>query len=124
ACSTQPDGPLEVIDPNASIPFADFGGVRSFQTREDGSLLLEGAAGRWYRATFLRSCPALRSAGMTIGVQSDPSGHVDRFSGVVVDGRYCPFRTLEEVIDPNSRATAAPSAAVESAAPLPPPAKK
>jgi hypothetical protein len=125
ACATQapkaPEPALEVVNPNASIPFASLGGIRSWSAREDGSLVIEGTAGRLYRATFMNNCSDIKFAGPAIAITTDPSGEADRFSSVLVNGRRCPFASLDEVIDPKSRASAAPSGSVEGGNLAPPP---
>jgi len=87
--------------PQASISFADFGSIRSFRPQGSDAVLLQGSHQRWYRATFFGSCPDLPFT-ESIGVMSDAGGSVDRFSGIVVRGRRCPFRTLVEIPDPNA----------------------
>lgn len=127
ACATAtapkaPEAPLTVVSEDASIPFVSLGGIKSWSARDDGSLLIEGASGRFYRATFMGPCRELKFAGPGIAITSDAAGSTDRFSRVLVNGQSCPFATLDEVIDPKSRASGAPTAPVEGAA-LPPPAR-
>lgn len=117
-----PEAPLTVVNENASIPFVSLGGIKSWSAREDGSLLIEGTTGRFYRATFMNNCSDLKFAGTGIAITSDAAGATDRFSRVLVNGRSCPFATLDEVIDPKSRASAAPTAPVEGAS-LPAPTR-
>jgi Family of unknown function (DUF6491) len=120
--SKAPEAPLTVVNENASIPFVSLGGIRSWSARDDGSLLIEGTSGRFYRATFMGPCRALKFAGPGIAITSEAAGQTDRFSKVLVNGQSCPFATLDEVIDPKSRASAAPTAPVEGAS-LPPPTR-
>jgi hypothetical protein len=90
-------------EPQASIPFADLGGIRNFRPGPDrNTLLLESQHRRWYLATFFGSCTEAQYA-ETIGVITNHAGSVDRFSGIIVDGRRCPFRSLVEVPDPDAR---------------------
>ncbi|NWG53813.1 MAG: hypothetical protein HXY28_08855 [Hydrogenophilaceae bacterium] len=99
--------------PQASIAFADFGSIRSFRPLGDDAVLLEGAHGRWYRATFFGSCPDLPFT-ESVAMDSDAAGRVDRFSAIIVRGRRCAFRTLVEVPDPDAAAEeAAPAEAEE-----------
>jgi hypothetical protein len=90
-------------EPQASIPFADLGGIRNFRPGPDRhTLLLESQRRKWYLATFFGSCSEVQYA-ETIGVITNHAGSVDRFSGIIVDGRRCPFRSLVEVPDPDAR---------------------
>ena len=115
-----PQPPLQVVNPNASIPFVDFQGIKSWERRQDGSLVLEGRNGRFYHATFFSPCTELAFSGTTIAINTGPLDSADRFSSIIVNGRTCQFSTLDEVIDPNSKASAAPTSPVEGSA-LPPP---
>jgi hypothetical protein len=111
ACATT-DGsqPTAPSAPEASIPFADFGGIRSFRPGPDDTLLLEGTTGRWYQATFFGPCHDVPYAEQ-IGVISGPGGRVDRFSGIIVRGQTCRFRSLVEIPDPDARPADAPAEA-------------
>lgn len=120
--SNPPEAPLTVVSEDASIPFVSLGGIKNWSAREDGSLLIEGTSGRFYRATFMGPCRALKFAGPGIAITSDAAGSTDRFSRVLVNGQSCPFATLDEVIDPKSRASGAPTAPVEGGS-LPPPTR-
>ncbi|MGE0828609.1 MAG: DUF6491 family protein [Hyphomonadaceae bacterium] len=103
ACATAPaETSAQGSAPEATIPFADFGGVQSFRPGDDNTLLLEGRGNRWYRATFFSPCREVRWA-QTIGIISDRMGSVDRFSGILVDGRQCRFRSLVEIPDPDAQ---------------------
>jgi hypothetical protein len=124
ACATPapkaPETPLKVVNPDASIPFVGFGAIRSWNVRDDGSLVMTSETGRTYRATFMGACPELKFAGPTLALKTGPVDRADRFSSIIVNGRTCNFATLDEVIDPKSQAKAAPSGAVQGQA-LPPP---
>ncbi|MBI1251192.1 MAG: hypothetical protein GC189_06955 [Alphaproteobacteria bacterium] len=85
----------------ASIPFADFGGIRDWRAGPENSLLIEGRTGHWYRATFFQNCTGLRFADV-LAIDQGPGNRVDRFSSVIVDGRRCNFRTLVEIPDPDA----------------------
>jgi hypothetical protein len=123
ACTTTPkppEQPVTVVRPDASIPFAGFGGIDSWQSRDDGSLILESRSHKFYHVTFIAPCPELRFAGPAIALKTGPIDTADRFSSIIVNGRTCQFATLDEVIDPKSKAVAAPAAAVEGRALSPP----
>lgn len=120
ACATPAAAPPEASvtagdedAPQASIPFADLGGIRNWRAGPENSLLIEGNTGHWYRATFFSRCTGLRFADV-IALESRPSSTVDRFSSVIVDGQRCAFRTLVEIPDPDEAAPAAQTPPVGS----------
>lgn len=115
SCATPDNGTggdaaaTEEAAPEASIPFANFGAIRTWRPGPDDTLLLQSTHGQWYRATFFGSCPDIRFT-EEIGVISDARGSVDRFSGILVRDRECRFRSLVEIADPAARTEAAPAA--------------
>jgi hypothetical protein len=116
ACASAPRaGSVADREQEASIPFADFGGIRSFRPGPNRTLLLEGLNRKWYQATFIGPCLDIPYA-ETIGVITNPAGDVDRFSGVIVRGRRCTFRSLVEIPDPSAAAGASAEAAAEQPA--------
>lgn len=106
ACAT--DGPAAppvtytVVKADDSIPFASTG-VRNFRVGKDEprSLLLEGPNRRWYRATLDASCRSSLPWEHAIGVKTDATDRFDRFSTVIIDGRRCQIRALDQIADPD-----------------------
>lgn len=86
----------------AVIHFADLGGIKDWRPGPDDSLFIEGRNGNWFRATFFGSCYEVKFAN-AIGFVTDPTGDLDKFSSILVDGRRCWFRTLERTTKPESR---------------------
>lgn len=83
----------------ASIPFANMGGIRNWRAVDDDTLYIEGRNGRWYRAELMMPCLGLNFA-QAIGFVVEPTGHFDRFSSIVVEGRQCHVRSLSESAGP------------------------
>ncbi len=69
--------------PEASIPFADHGGIWNWQADGDKGLWVQSNQRQWYYAKFLGPCIGLDYAN-SIGFDTRPMGTFDRFSAVVV----------------------------------------
>jgi|GEM_PF-618055 len=83
----------------ASIPFANMGGIRNWRAVDEDTLYIEGRNGKWYRAELMMPCLGLNFAD-AIGFVVEPTGHFDRFSSIVVEGRQCHVRSLTESAGP------------------------
>jgi len=79
-----------------TIPFADMGGIQDWRPIGTEGLLIEGHNHQWYKAEFFGPCIGLDYS-LAVGFVTDPSGHVDRFSSIIVDGQRCWFKSLEKV---------------------------
>lgn len=88
-----------VIEENARIPFGAHR-INSWRVGRDGSLLLRVGVNDWYRATLIGPCERDLRFEEFVVVQSPPGGGVDRFATAIVDGRRCPFQTLDRIADP------------------------
>jgi hypothetical protein len=89
--------PYTVVTENSRIPFVS--SVRGFRIGLDKSLILDGPAGKWYRVTLDRSCARDLPWEHAIAIR-DRTGSFDRFSTVIVDGRRCFVRAVDEIADP------------------------
>jgi hypothetical protein len=76
------------------IPFADLGNIRDWQSEDPNELYVQSANRNWYRITFWAPCNGLPFA-IGIGFVTDPTGHLDRYSSILVDGQRCWFKTFE-----------------------------
>ncbi len=93
-----------VIESDVTVPFADVR-IRDYQIGRDDSLILRAGVNRWYRATIWEPCASdLRWAYDRIGLDTHPSGSLDKFSTVIVRGRRCPIRTLDRIERPGPEA--------------------
>jgi len=99
ALATMSLGPAFAADtaakPQASIPFADHGGIWDWQADGTKGLWVQSNSRQWYYATFMGPCIGLDFAN-SVGFDTHPLGTFDRFSAVVVPrwGR-CQVQSLE-----------------------------
>jgi len=77
----------------ASIPFANNGGIRDFETNGDRGVWIEDRQRRWYYATFIGSCPRLDHA-MSIGFDTRGSSNFDKFGAIITRDDQCPISSL------------------------------
>lgn len=87
----------------ASIPFADLGGIEDWRANGDQGLWIRGRSKhQWYYAELLGHCSGL-SFRDAIGFVIEPYGSFDKFSSIVVEGRICPIKSLKESTPPPSK---------------------
>lgn len=89
--------------PQARIPFANSGGISSWQSAGRDAILLEGSGRKWYRAEVLGYCRDLDIA-TTIGFDTSPNGDFDSFSSLIVGGQRCPIKSLVRAAPPARKA--------------------
>lgn len=87
---------------NASIPFANRGGVRDWRAQGSDSVYFQDSHGQWYRAKLMGSATEL---GFTdfIGIDANPDGSLDKFSAIYVRGQKYPFESFVKVDGPPSK---------------------
>jgi hypothetical protein len=79
----------------ASIPFANQGGIRDWRADGTKGMWLEAAGGHWYYASFSSQCTSLPFA---TGVRfvPEPSGVLSRWSSIRLShNERCFFRNLQ-----------------------------
>ena len=77
----------------ASIPFANDGGIRDFETNGDRGIWIEDRQRRWYYASFIGPCPRLDHA-MSVGFDTRGSSNFDKFGAIVTRDDHCPISSL------------------------------
>jgi hypothetical protein len=83
----------------ASIPFANFGGIRDWRAVGDRTLYIQDRARDWYKATLMS--PALELPfTWAIGFDTGPIDRFDKFSSVVVRGQRYAVQSLVKVDGP------------------------
>ena len=98
-----------VLKEDASIPFA-LRRVTGYRVGKDRSLILD-VGPRWYRAELDSFCARDLRWTHRIGLLPGGIGSFDRFSRVIVDGRRCFVRSVDEIADPRPAERAAREAA-------------
>jgi len=87
----------------ASIPFANHGGIWDWQPDRDKGLWVQSNNRKWYYATFMGPCFGLDFAN-TVGFDTGPMGSLDRWSAVYVPHRgKCTFNSFEASDGPPSK---------------------
>jgi len=69
----------------ASIPFANHGGIRDWEADKDQGLWVQDVHRQWYYAKLMGPCIGLNFA-QRIGFDTHPLGRFDKFSSIVVPG--------------------------------------
>jgi hypothetical protein len=77
----------------ASIPFAHFGGVWSFEAPDDEIVYLQDRSRNWYRAQLYGPCFGLGWAN-GIGIDTRGSSNFDRYSALIVGRERCQIQSL------------------------------
>jgi hypothetical protein len=104
--------------PEAKIPFANHGGIYTWQVVDDHTVLLQSQNRKWYRATLMSACFNLPFA-ETLGFESNADGSFDKFSSIKVHRQNCPLISLVETTPPPKKKTGKSAPAAPGA---PPPA--
>jgi hypothetical protein len=86
----------------ASIPFAHFGGVWSFEAPDDDLVYLQDRSRNWYRAQLYGPCWGLSWAN-GIGIDTRGSSEFDRYSFLIVGKERCAIQSLTRSGPPPKR---------------------
>jgi hypothetical protein len=89
----------------ASIPFANSGGIYDWQDAGENAVYVQDAQRRWYLATLMTPCLDLPYA-TRIGFDVRGTGRFDRFSSIIVRGRHYPLTSLVASGPPPTKAKA------------------
>ena len=98
---SQPATPPPVKE--ASIDFANSGGIRDWREDGDRTVYVQDRQHRWYRATLMRPSYDLRGA-LAIGFDTGPGDTFDHFSSVVIRGQRYAVESLVRIDGPPPRA--------------------
>lgn len=85
--------------PDASIPFANHGGVQDWRADGTRSVYFKDNHRHWCRAELMGTAVDLPYV-EHIGIISGPTGALDRFGGILVKGQRFTFRSFDEVAGP------------------------
>ena len=116
--------PSAAAPKEASIPFANHGGIYNWGVVDNRTLLIQGRDRKWYKATLLAPCSNLPFA-QTIGFKTNAGGSFDKFSSIVVRRQRCSLISLVEIPpplkQPNKAHKMPDDATAPAAAPTSPP---
>lgn len=90
------------VGAEVSIPFAAHGGIRDWERESDRSILLRDRGNRWYRATFVGTCPRVGYGGGLV-FETDAAGTFDRFSSIRSEYGICQVGSLVRAAAPASK---------------------
>ena len=94
--------------PEASIPFANHGGIYNWRVVNDRTVLIQSQSRRWYKATLLSSCIDLPFA-ERLGFESNADGSFDKFSMITARHQRGPLISLVETAAPSKKPKPAPA---------------
>jgi hypothetical protein len=104
-------------DTDASIPFANMGGIYDWSADGPSALYIQSISKQWYHVQLLAPCFDLPFA-ERVGFVSEPgSGTFDKFSSILVRGQECPVKAIARSGPPPSRAKHFRGASANAAAP-------
>lgn len=86
--STTSEAPIDASTSrpgDASIPFADHGGITDWHADGTRGIWVQGVHRDWFYGTFMTACTGLDHAG-AVGFVTNPSGDLDHWSYVVIRG--------------------------------------
>jgi len=85
----------------AQIPFANYNGVRNWRAVGDRTIYFEDQHDNWYKATLFSPAFDLPFS-QAIGLIPGPTGALNRWSAVWIDGQVHQFQSFEAVAGPPS----------------------
>ena len=88
----------------ASIPFANRGGVRDWRAQGMDRIYFQDSHGQWYLAKLMGAASDLPFTEF-VGIDANPDGSLDKFSAVYVKGQKYPFESFVKVDGPPSKKT-------------------
>ena len=94
-----PTPPVKAAAVEANIPFANHGGIYTWQVENDRSVLIQSQSRKWYRATLFSPCFDLPFS-ETLGFETEASGSFDKFSSIRMRGQTCRLTSLVETAAP------------------------
>lgn len=82
--------------PEASIPFANHGGIYNWRAQGDDTIYFEDNHHAWYKATLFS--PALDLGFKeALAVQAGPTDTLDKWSAVIIHGQRYPFTSFVRI---------------------------
>ncbi|BBC74046.1 hypothetical protein AEB_P3178 [Altererythrobacter sp. B11] len=81
---------------DASIPFANHGGIRDWRSEGSETVYIQDSARHWYKAVLFARAPDLPFA-QAIGFETKGPDTFDRFSTIIVAGQPYPLKSLVRI---------------------------
>ncbi len=100
--SAQTAAPASAKQQDASIPFANRGGVRDWRSQGMDRIYFQDNRGQWYLAKLMGTASDLPFTEF-VGIDANPDGSLDKFSAVYVKGQKYPFESFVKVAGPPSK---------------------
>ncbi|OCC23263.1 hypothetical protein MB02_11490 [Croceicoccus estronivorus] len=91
-----------VASDEASIPFANHGGVWDWRAKGTREVYFQDSRKQWYRATLMSSAFDLPYVEF-IGIDASPGGSLDKWSAIYVKGQRYTFASFEKVDGPPTK---------------------
>jgi hypothetical protein len=86
----------------ASIKFANHGGIWNWDVVDNKTVLIQDRSRRWYKATLSMACLNLPFE-QKLGFESNPDGSFDKFSTIQTHQQRCPLQSLVRTDAPVSK---------------------
>ena len=86
----------------ASIPFANNGGIWDWRADGENAVYFEDSFGHWYKAKLFMPAFDLPFV-QFIGIDTSPGGSLNRWSAIYVRGQRYPFMSFTRVAGPTDR---------------------
>jgi len=88
--NTQPSAPATR---ESYVPYAGSDGIVGWKADGERGVFIKGLVGGWHYAATSNRCGRLRTA-TNIGFITRGSSDLDRFGALLVEGSYCPLRSV------------------------------
>ncbi len=89
---------------DASIPFANQGGVRDWRAEGSRDVYFQDDHGQWYLAKLFAPASDLPFVEF-IGIDASPGGSLDKWSAIYVRGQRYTFESFAKVAGPPTKAS-------------------
>jgi hypothetical protein len=88
---------------DASIPFANHGGIYDWHPNGTKGIWVEGADRQWYYGTFFGTCLGINTA-LRVGFVPEVTGEFNRWSSIIVPHENrCQLSTFEPSVAPQDK---------------------
>ncbi|WEK46206.1 MAG: hypothetical protein P0Y56_14480 [Candidatus Andeanibacterium colombiense] len=96
AAYAKDDKPAAVRSADASIPFANHGGVRDWRGEGRDTIYFQDTHRRWFKAKLLGTSSDLEFT-QFVGIDSSPADTLDKWSTVIIRGQRYSLTSFEAI---------------------------